>query len=159
MFFPCLKLPLAAVAGLLLLSCGQDSRNSAGPASNPRPTEYHTTSELHAGGKLPTPEVGNRFDDLSAAVREGKRLYESYNCNGCHSGGGGGMGPPLLDEQWIYGGRPEQIVATIIEGRPNGMPSFRGKIPETHIWQLAAYVRSLGTSAEDTAAANKNANQ
>jgi len=54
------------------------------------------------------------------------------------------MGPPLMDEKWIYGSNPENIFATIVEGRPNGMPSFAGKIPEYQVWQLAAYVRSLG---------------
>src|SRR5205085_104092 len=48
----------------------------------------------------------------------------------------------------------EQIFASIIEGRPNGMPSFRGKIPEEQLWQLVAYVRSVGgltnTGAEPT---------
>ena len=45
--------------------------------------------------------------------------------------------------KWIYGSQPEQIFSTIVEGRPNGMPSFHGKLPDYQIWQLAAYVRSL----------------
>ncbi len=53
------------------------------------------------------------------------------------------MGPALMDHKWLYGGEPDQIFATIVEGRPNGMPSFRGKLPDNQIWQLAAYVRSL----------------
>ena len=53
------------------------------------------------------------------------------------------MGPPLMDDRWIYGHSPEQIFATIIEGRPNGMPAFGSKIPEYQVWQLAAYVRSM----------------
>ena len=48
-----------------------------------------------------------------------------------------------MDSQWIYGGEPAQVFATIKQGRPNGMPSFGGHIPEEQIWQLAAYVRSL----------------
>jgi cytochrome c oxidase cbb3-type subunit 3 len=59
------------------------------------------------------------------------------------------MAPPLIDNKWIYGSQPQQIFATIVEGRPNGMPSFRGKIPDHQVWQLVAYVRSmsgLGTS-------------
>ena len=44
------------------------------------------------------------------------------NCVGCHCHGGGGMGPALMDDQWRYGGRIDQIAATIAEGRPNGMP-------------------------------------
>jgi cytochrome c oxidase cbb3-type subunit 3 len=53
------------------------------------------------------------------------------------------MGPPLMDDQWIYGSEPAQIFATIVEGRPNGMPAFAGKIPEKEVWELVAYVRSL----------------
>ncbi len=36
-----------------------------------------------------------------------------------------------------------QIFASIQQGRPNGMPSFRGKLTNDQIWQLVAYVRSL----------------
>ena len=76
-------------------------------------------------------------------LSEGKRLFTSFNCSGCHGNGGGGSGPALMDGRWIYGGNIENIVATIREGRPNGMPSFRGKITDNQIWQIAAFVRSL----------------
>jgi cytochrome c oxidase cbb3-type subunit 3 len=76
-------------------------------------------------------------------VSEGKRLYEWFNCVGCHAHGGGGMGPALMDDKWIYGSGPENIFSTIIEGRPNGMPSFRAKIPNQQVWQIVAYVRSM----------------
>ena len=36
-----------------------------------------------------------------------------------------------------------QIVQTILHGRPNGMPAFKGKITEQQAWQLAAFVRSM----------------
>ena len=69
-------------------------------------------------------------------------IFET-NCSGCHSHGGGGMGPPLMDSQWIYGSDAANIFATIVEGRPNGMPSFGSKLPPDSIWKLATYVRSL----------------
>ena len=37
---------------------------------------------------------------------QGKRLFSWYNCIGCHANGGGGIGPPLMDDEWIYGSRP-----------------------------------------------------
>ncbi|MDB4891334.1 MAG: cytochrome c class, partial [Gemmatimonadetes bacterium] len=37
----------------------------------------------------------------------------------------------------------ENIYATIVQGRPNGMPSFAGRIPAPQVWMLVAYVRSL----------------
>jgi cytochrome c oxidase cbb3-type subunit 3 len=76
-------------------------------------------------------------------MSQGKTLFENYNCVGCHAHGGGAIGPPLMDDQWIYGSEPENIFSTIVEGWPNGMPSFRGKIPDYQVWQLVAYVRSM----------------
>ena len=65
------------------------------------------------------------------------------------------MGPPLMDDEWIYGNDPENIFATIVEGRPNGMPSFRGKLPEYQVWQLAAYVQSLSGMVPKDAASGR----
>jgi cytochrome c oxidase cbb3-type subunit 3 len=48
-----------------------------------------------------------------------------------------------MDNQWIYGGEPANIFSTIMEGRPNGMPAWRGRIPENQGWQIVAYVRSM----------------
>jgi cytochrome c oxidase cbb3-type subunit 3 len=91
--------------------------------------------------------VKNPYEGNAYALSEGQRLFSAYNCVGCHAHGGGGSGPPLMDDQWIYGGEPQQVYLTIVQGRPNGMPSFRGKIPENQVWQLAAYVRSLSGQA------------
>jgi cytochrome c oxidase cbb3-type subunit 3 len=107
---------------------------------------------LQPGQKAPVAEVRNEYEENAYALSEGKRLFNSYNCNGCHAQGGGGMGPPLLDDEWIYGGRPEQIFSTIVEGRPNGMPAFRGKLPDFQVWQLAAYVRSMSGQVPKDAA-------
>jgi cytochrome c oxidase cbb3-type subunit III len=80
------------------------------------------------------------------------RLYKQFNCTGCHFNGGGGIGPPLMDDQWIYGGRLDQIYNSIYQGRPNGMPAWGGKIADDQIWQIATYVRSMSLPA--TLAAN-----
>ena len=59
-----------------------------------------------------------------------------------------------MDDQWRYGGRMDQIVASIDQGRPNGMPSWRGKLTPTQMWQLAAYVRTLsGQERKDSVSA------
>jgi cytochrome c oxidase cbb3-type subunit 3 len=49
-----------------------------------------------------------------------------------------------MDDEWIYGSSPMEIYRSISEGRPNGMPAFREKIPETQLWPLVSYVRALG---------------
>src|SRR5439155_5182647 len=86
------------------------------------------------------------------ALSEGKRLFSAYNCSGCHANGGGGMGPALMDDEWAYGYEADQIYSSILQGRPNGMPSFRGKVPDQQIWELVAYVRSLSGLAPKDAA-------
>ena len=97
--------------------------------------------------------LGARNHDRNAYdVAQGKRLYRWFNCNGCHAAGGGSIGPALMDDQWRYGHEPPQIVATILQGRPNGMPSFAGRISTEQAAQLAAYVRSMsGQLREDVA--------
>jgi cytochrome c oxidase cbb3-type subunit 3 len=143
-----LALPLAA--GILLLSCERESRrfHEAPPSSGHVATIK--MSELQPGTPVPPPATVNQYEKNAWAVSEGKRLYGWYNCSGCHSQGGGGMGPPLMDDEWIYGSDPANIFATIVEGRPNGMPSFRGRIPDDQVWKLVAYVRSLsGQVAKD----------
>lgn len=143
------------LASSLFLGCEREQRKFSDVApSSGRPAPVRQT-ELQPGmsSTPPSAEVTpvtlppkggeGPFDKNAWAVSEGKRLFTWYNCVGCHANGGGGMGPPLMDDQWIYGSAPEQIHATIVEGRPNGMPAFGGKIPDQQIWQLVAYVRSL----------------
>jgi cytochrome c oxidase cbb3-type subunit 3 len=99
--------------------------------------------------------VHNGYEENAYALTEGQRLYNAFNCVGCHFHGGGGIGPPLMDDTWIYGGNPEQIFSTIVQGRPNGMPSFRGKIVDYQVWQIVAYVRSLSGNASQQAASGR----
>jgi mono/diheme cytochrome c family protein len=85
------------------------------------------------------------YDENAHGTTEGQVLFEQMNCSGCHANGGGGMGPPLMDEKWIYGSSPDSIFSTIANGRPNGMPSWRKRLNTQQIWQLVAYVRSLSS--------------
>src|SRR4051812_31329887 len=89
------------------------------------------------------------------ALSQGKTLFRWFNCSGCHSNGGGGMGPALMDDHWRYGNNPEDIYASIMQGRPNGMPSFRGRINEDQAWQIVAYVRSMSGWARKDAATGR----
>ena len=85
----------------------------------------------------------NPYEENAYAMTEGQRLYEWYNCSGCHARGGGGIGPPLMADVWRYGKDPGNIYSSIVEGRPNGMPSWRGKMPEYQVWQIVTYVQTL----------------
>lgn len=98
---------------------------------------------------------GTMFPANAQALSDGQRLFAGYNCVGCHANGGGGMGPPLMDNKWLYGSQPDQVYTSILEGRANGMPSFRGRIPDFQIWEIVAYVRSQSGLANRNAASGR----
>jgi cytochrome c oxidase cbb3-type subunit 3 len=125
------------------LACGhrQNERASGPPAG--AAVEGNRQSELQPGSPSPVRQVNNPFDGDEEAIAEGKRLYDQYNCSGCHAAGGGAIGPALMDDEWVYGSSSSNIFWTIIEGRPQGMPAFGGRVPEQQVWRIAAFVRSL----------------
>ncbi len=138
---------LAFGAALALLAgCDRDSRDSRGkPLAETIPGNGSSPDTIFPGNPGPAPLDPRlaAYGRNAFAIAQGQQLYNQMNCVGCHSHGGGGMGPALMDAQWRYGGRIDQIAATIADGRPNGMPAWRGKLTNQQIWQLAAYVRTL----------------
>lgn len=152
-----MKKALAAIALAGLLATGAVLAQGEKPADQPAAAEQEKQliipqSPLAPGPGDPVwerPASAADYDGNDEMIQAGQQLYSAMNCVGCHANGGGGMGPPLIDDAWIYGSSIEHIVSSIREGRPNGMPSFRGRLPDEQIWQIAAYVRSLpGTVAE-----------
>ena len=128
-------LGLMVVAALALGGCKREERDyRPTPAAAARDRTI-SLSSLQAGGPSAPIVLPNAYEESAYAVSEGQRLYRWYNCNGCHANGGGDKGPALMDDVWIYGSKPAQIYSTIVEGRPNGMPSFGGHIPDNEVWQ------------------------
>ena len=139
------SIAIAAVAAVVLGACNREEHHSrAKPIGETIPTGQSPPT-IFPGNSAPPPldPRAALYDDNANAIGEGQQLFSMMNCVGCHSHGGGGMGPPLIDDQWRYGGRIDQIAASIADGRPNGMPAWRGKLTADQIWDLAAYVRSL----------------
>jgi len=129
---------------VLIAACAREDRVLRQPPPANDTLNTLQVSGLNPGSNpLPTPGTSNMYQESAYSVSEGQKLFDQYNCSGCHAHGGGGIGPPLMDNNWIYGSEPGNVFATIMQGRPNGMPSFRNRIPEYQAWELAAYVRSL----------------
>jgi cytochrome c oxidase cbb3-type subunit 3 len=93
---------------------------------------------------------------LLAFARAQARPAFADNCAPCHgSGGGGARGyPNLVDDDWIWGGKLDDIALTIRHGVRSGddngrtgapMPAFGrdGLLPRADIEVAADYVRSL----------------
>jgi cytochrome c oxidase cbb3-type subunit 3 len=140
-----MKLRLLACSITLVLAlagCKREQRVFDPGAAGSQVANGVALTDVHAGGGVAPPSPA-KYQESAYAVSEGKRLYNAYNCVGCHAHGGGAIGPALMDAEWIYGSRPDQIYSDIVQGRPNGMPSFSGKIPDYQVWELVAYVRSM----------------
>ncbi|HEX7890144.1 MAG TPA: cytochrome c [Ramlibacter sp.] len=139
---------LAALA--LLAGCEREERHFRAERENTGPNESvvrlspNQPAMALAGNVKPAAENVSMYDDNAFAVNEGKRLYRWYNCSGCHASGGGNIGPPLMDSEWRYGSDPQSLFETITRGRPDGMPSFGGHIPDDQVWKIVAYVRAMG---------------
>ena len=139
-----IPLSILLASALVLAGCKREEREL-----RPSPPASEVVNETQVSGlnpganPLPTPPTPAMYEESAYAVSEGKRLFNQYNCSGCHANGGGGIGPPLMDNYWVYGSQPQNILTTIVEGRPNGMPSFRNRIPQYQVWEIAAYVRSM----------------
>ncbi|MCC6209935.1 MAG: cytochrome-c oxidase, cbb3-type subunit III [Burkholderiales bacterium] len=85
------------------------------------------------------------------ALAVGQKLFLNH-CAQCHaSDGGGSRGfPNLTDRDWLWGGTPEAIKASITDGRTGAMPPFGPVLGEQGVKDVAHYVLSLSGGAHDS---------
>jgi cytochrome c oxidase cbb3-type subunit 3 len=143
--FPAWPLVSSATAGLL----GYSSR-----------AELHAdlaTAKAAQGGMLErvaaTPVADILLDDELArfARAGGKSLFKVY-CSQCHgTGATGSVGyPNLNDDEWVWGGTPDQIYATIVHGARSPVD------PDTHVNDMPGFGKDeLLTRAEIEAVARQ----
>lgn len=86
-----------------------------------------------------------------AAIATGQRIFAN-TCAMCHgSDARGAKGfPNLADKHWQWGGTPDAILASILEGRQAAMPPFAAALGgEANITATAVYVQSLSGQRVD----------
>lgn len=87
------------------------------------------------------------------------------NCVQCHGSGAQGSAgyPNLNDDDWLWGGKAQQIQQTIAHGiryaedpntRLSEMPAFADVLQPKQITQVASFVASLSNKAENASAAD-----
>jgi cytochrome c oxidase cbb3-type subunit III len=142
-----LSIVTIGLVGVLWLRVERESRPT--PVAGTQRAQGVEVNRIAAGGGSPPANVkthinASGYEQSGYAISQGAQLFRFYNCLGCHAQGGGGIGVAFLDDSWLYGSEPDDIYRVIVEGRPNGMPSFRNKLTEQQVWQLTAYVRAMG---------------
>ena len=88
------------------------------------------------------------------ALNTGERLFANY-CSVCHgSDARGAKGfPNLRDGDWLYGGEPEQIKTSILQGRKGVMPPWQEALGDSGVVDVAEYTLSLSGRDHDAEAA------
>ncbi len=88
------------------------------------------------------------FEVTPATIQAGQEVYDTY-CFVCHSADlSGGIGPSFLDEEWIHGSTPEEVIHTITEGVPEkGMAPWGPILGAEQINYAAAFVLAKNAEA------------
>jgi mono/diheme cytochrome c family protein len=106
-------------------SCGVTASNSAGGATTTSTTETTPTTTGGGGG-----------------TAEGKQVFTSAGCGGCHTlkdaGSSGNVGPNLDQLK-----PSKETVAHQVEVGGGAMPAFKGQLSDAQIQAVAEYVSSV----------------
>ena len=89
--------------------------------------------------------------DYQEAREMGKRLFLTYcmQCHGSDAGGSRGF-PNLTDNDWLWGGSPEQIRTSIAAGR-NGVMPAHAHLGDEQVENVTHYVMALSGRNADAA--------
>ena len=89
------------------------------------------------------------------ALQVGQRLFLNYcaTCHGSDAHGSPGF-PNLADGDWLYGGEPETIKASILDGRRGVMPGWQDALGDAGVDEVSAYVIQLSGRDADAAKAD-----
>ncbi|KJY76964.1 cytochrome-c oxidase, cbb3-type subunit III [Vibrio nigripulchritudo] len=100
-----------------------------------RKLAYNEAGELND-----IPEIAKNEE----AIKVGQRLF-LQNCSQCHGSDARGQKgfPNLADNAWLYGGEPQAIVNTVMNGRIGAMPAWGESFGEQGVREVVTYTLSL----------------
>ena len=125
-----------------------------------------TTTPMERVTSVPRGQLKSPYLDFASVAEQGRKLFQAYDCGGCHGGGGGGgMAAPLTNEVWIYGSDDDTLFRLIALGTGSlspgnafqkqgfvrkGSENVVGPMPpygeiittEDDIWKIIAWIRA-----------------
>jgi cytochrome c oxidase cbb3-type subunit 3 len=100
-------------------------------------------------------------NDLTEYVKRSGKVLFGDNCAPCHGTNGVGtkdkeglIAPILNDDDWLYGGKINDIHTTISGGRQAVMPAHKDILSDQQIDDVAKYVKALSDQGKDGADAD-----
>ena len=100
-------------------------------------------------------DIAKDADKLAFVESYGNGVFGEY-CAACHQSGAGGVVgeyPNLIDDDWLWGGAPHEIEATLQDGRVGFMPAYEETFNDAQLTQVANYVLSMSGEKSDPALA------
>ncbi|SIT54856.1 Cbb3-type cytochrome c oxidase subunit FixP [Mesorhizobium prunaredense] len=160
--YPAWPMLSSATRGVLVYSSRHDVKNEL-EAAEVAKGKYVAALQAKTVFEIAADDVLRGF-----AIAAGGAAFK-VNCVQCHgSGAQGSKGfPNLNDDDWLWGGKAEQIQQTITHGirfasdsdtRLSEMPAFGDIITPEQIRQVSAYVSSLSGAVGDQALVIPGAN-
>jgi PQQ-dependent dehydrogenase (methanol/ethanol family) len=105
---------------------------------------------MAAQAQIPADILVNPYRGQQSAIDAGRKTFNG-TCAACHGAeASGGRGPALNSGNFPHGDQDHDLFSDIKNGiSTGGMPAF-GALPDTDIWQLVAFIKSLSTFADAT---------
>jgi mono/diheme cytochrome c family protein len=110
-----------------------------------------TATTPRKGGNPEAAKLKNPVTAGPESIAAGRRTYQRL-CSRCHGpegrgdGGGAGAGgrpADFTDETWEFGGSDGEIFTVVRDGTSADMESYAEQLPESEIWHLVNFVRTL----------------
>jgi cytochrome c oxidase cbb3-type subunit 3 len=94
-----LAIGVSLFTAFLASACRREERRFREVAPSTTATSVASAVNLQPGPTYTVTQTHGPYEYNAYAISEGKTLFNQFNCSGCHSNGGGGMGPPLMDDK------------------------------------------------------------
>ncbi|AGB44924.1 cytochrome c oxidase, cbb3-type, subunit III [Mesorhizobium australicum WSM2073] len=154
-FYPAWPMLTSATKGVLGYSSRNEVKNELAAADAAK-DKYVAAVQSKSVSEILADDTLREF-----AVAAGGAAFK-VNCTQCHgSGAAGSKGfPNLNDDDWLWGGKPDQIQQTITHGirfvldsdtRVSEMPAFAEVLTAEQIAQVSTFVASLSGGVENSA--------